>query len=252
MGINLFWTGGWDSTFRLMQVVFDLAATVQPIYVVDEVRRSTRMELHTIAAIKQAVRKKDAAAGARILPTRISARSDVPEQPAITEAFARLRKRIHIGDQYDWLARYADVYEAAPVEMAIHHGGEIYEALKRCADSDELGRYVVRSDAEDMHTVFKYFRFPLLDITKGEMREEVANRGRLGIQELAWFCHLPRANDTPCGSCSACRQVLKGGMGYRIPFSQRIQGRFKLITVHSSLGRSVATALKTSVKQLRK
>ncbi len=252
MTINLFWTGGWDSTFRLMQVVFDLATSAQPIYVVDEGRRSTRMELHTIAAIKQAVRKKDSAAGARILPTRISSRSDISEQPAITEAIARLRKRIHIGDQYDWLARYADVYESGPVEMAIHHGGEIYEALKRSADRDELGRYVVRSDAEDMYTIFKYFRFPLLDMTKDEMHEEVMSKGRQEIQELAWFCHLPRENETPCGSCSACRQVLKGGMGYRIPFPQRVEGRIKLITVHSRLGRSVATAWKNSAKKLRK
>jgi len=33
--INLFWTGGWDSTFRLIQLVFVNKKTVHPYYIID-------------------------------------------------------------------------------------------------------------------------------------------------------------------------------------------------------------------------
>jgi len=39
--VNLLWTGGWDSTFRLLQLILDTRATIQPVYVIDTARRSS-------------------------------------------------------------------------------------------------------------------------------------------------------------------------------------------------------------------
>ena len=49
---NLFWTGGWDSTFRVLQLLLLHKRSVQPYYVIDEDRRSTGMEIHTMIKIK--------------------------------------------------------------------------------------------------------------------------------------------------------------------------------------------------------
>ena len=42
--INLFWTGGWDSTFRLLQLIIVFRKRVQPYYIIDTTRKSVQNE----------------------------------------------------------------------------------------------------------------------------------------------------------------------------------------------------------------
>jgi len=51
--VNLLWTGGWDSTFRLLYLVFVEKRRVQPYYIVDTERRSTLNELKTMHLIRE-------------------------------------------------------------------------------------------------------------------------------------------------------------------------------------------------------
>lgn len=39
--VNLFWTGGWHSTFRLIQLVLLHQKVVQPYYLIDHYKKST-------------------------------------------------------------------------------------------------------------------------------------------------------------------------------------------------------------------
>lgn len=43
--IKMLWTGGWDSTFQLLQLLFVQKRRVAPFYLIDEPRQSTGMEL---------------------------------------------------------------------------------------------------------------------------------------------------------------------------------------------------------------
>ncbi len=43
---NVLWTGGWDSTFRVLELVIMKKEMVQPHYILDEDRASTQKELH--------------------------------------------------------------------------------------------------------------------------------------------------------------------------------------------------------------
>lgn len=57
--VVVFWTGGYDSTFRLCELLIDEGKTVQPIYIVDEtvdgipggIRRSWKKEIQTMDRI---------------------------------------------------------------------------------------------------------------------------------------------------------------------------------------------------------
>ena len=52
---NLFWTGGWDSTFRLLQLVVEQGRLVQPYYIIDPNRLSLRHEIKAMSDIEQAI-----------------------------------------------------------------------------------------------------------------------------------------------------------------------------------------------------
>ncbi len=51
--INLFWTGGWDSTFRLLQLIIIYQKKVQPYYIIDNNRKSVQNELLRLKNIKR-------------------------------------------------------------------------------------------------------------------------------------------------------------------------------------------------------
>ena len=46
--VNLLWTGGWDSTFRLCQLILVKRKNVQPYYIIDNKRKSLQKELITM------------------------------------------------------------------------------------------------------------------------------------------------------------------------------------------------------------
>ncbi|MEM2293044.1 MAG: hypothetical protein QXX41_07180, partial [Nitrososphaerota archaeon] len=75
--VNLFWTGGWDSTFRLLYLVFVKKKSVQPFYIVDTGRPSTLHELRAMHVIKEEVAKRDPQLANLIKPTIIVSVHDI-------------------------------------------------------------------------------------------------------------------------------------------------------------------------------
>ena len=56
--IKILWTGGWDSTFRVIELSRK-NVVIQPIYVLDSGRKSTDYELKAIDKIIQDLNKRD-------------------------------------------------------------------------------------------------------------------------------------------------------------------------------------------------
>jgi hypothetical protein len=56
--------------------------------------------------------------------------------------------------------------------------------------------------------------------------------------ENTWFCHTPLFN-SPCGTCSPCRQAIEHGLGRRIPLTGKVRNFF-------------AYTIKNSVKKMLK
>ncbi|NRR75753.1 hypothetical protein HRD57_10360 [Tetragenococcus halophilus] len=55
---NILWTGGWDSTFRVLSLVILQNKEVQPYYIIDPGRASNEVELLTMEKIKKEVVRK--------------------------------------------------------------------------------------------------------------------------------------------------------------------------------------------------
>jgi 7-cyano-7-deazaguanine synthase len=102
--INLLWTGGLDSTFRLCHLSH-YAVTVQPYYI-KEKRKSMKNEIRAMDKIRVLLSKnynKDFS----ILPTIYVDRDTIVADAEIEKSWNVLHEKYVIGSQYEYLARFA-------------------------------------------------------------------------------------------------------------------------------------------------
>jgi hypothetical protein len=219
-GVDLLWTSGWDSSFRLLQLVFDHQATVRPWYVIDEKRQSTGHEIAAMERIRDAIRRRSPAAADRIEPTRFKGLSAIREDADATARFHELRSRGALGSQYDWLSRFAAEEGIDGLELSIHRDDRAHDFVRPHVVVGGDG-YRLGDDPEDPALeLFRPFRFPLLDWTKPAMAKHAAAAGYGPVLELTWFCHRPWRGK-PCGYCNPCRFTIDEGLGRRVPLIRR-------------------------------
>ncbi len=211
----MLWTAGWDSTFRVADLLVNGNAVVQPWYAVDRYRRSTGTELATQDVIRARLAERDPAAARRLLPVRVVEVEEIPPARAITAAFRQLREQRFLGEQYEWLARLAE-HQQLTLELSIHRDDRAHDFL--AADVTEAGGsyQLVRHPGDPALEMFRRFRFPLFDTTKVQMDDAARRSGFSDLMELTWFCHTP-VRGTPCGYCNPCRYTIDEGLGRRIP-----------------------------------
>ena len=136
---EVFWTGGWDSTFRMVQLSRqDLV--IQPVYIGGDNRPSERIELATMNTIS-ALLTQHQGTKAKILPLKIVQKEDIPPNAEITEAFYEIRKSIPIGTQYEYLARYAKLNPYVEIGPECPDGeySGIVEAINAYGELIEFG-----------------------------------------------------------------------------------------------------------------
>jgi 7-cyano-7-deazaguanine synthase in queuosine biosynthesis len=242
--INLFWTGGWDSTFRLLQLLLKYKEVVQPYYALDPDRRSTAAELYAMRNIKRRLFTRFPDAKDLLLKTIYFDIVDISPNPAITDSLKQFQEKyyIGIGVQYDWLARFCNEKAIQGVElgiagvvkpgkngeMSVTELGKPWDSLHAMMTSSSKGSDRVywldpQYQGEDEYTVFHYYRFPLWELTKKDMREISRKEGLDDIMALTWFCHNPMPSYIPCGTCVPCSVAIQDGMGWRIPWTGKLR-----------------------------
>jgi hypothetical protein len=225
--IRLLWTGGWDSTFRLLDALLVRRKAVHPYYLVDPARPSTPNELRAMERIAAEVAKRQPREAAALLEPVVSSIADLRPDAEITARFERLRARSHLGGQYDWLARFAAQHGLTDLELAIHQDDRAAAFLQAHVVRDDGGgdpfyRLRDRPDDDDLK-IFQRFRFPVFDKTKRDMQRLARERGFIGLMELTWFCHVPTSDGRPCGRCNPCRYTIEEGLARRIPLYTRLR-----------------------------
>jgi len=218
--IKIFWTGGWDSTFQLLQLLFVQKRRVAPFYIIDEPRPSTGMELLTMEKIRASIRRIDGEIGRLIQPTQFHFVCDIEKQLDITKAYEAIYRRSYLGSQYDWLARFCVQHGISDLQLCIHKDDKahavVMDKVIQDANSDTIFIMDSAYSDTDEYAVFKYFAFPLLNLTKVEMEKISRTRGWSEIMANTWFCYNPKRGK-PCGVCYPCLYTLEEGLGWRIP-----------------------------------
>lgn len=214
--VNVLWTSGWDSTFRVASLLVEQERTVQPWYVQDTGRRSTKVELETQQTIRRALEELDSTVAERLLPTKSERINDIPADPEITRRYQSLFRRSFLGGQYDWLSRFAQ-WQGIILELSIHRDDTAHAFLEEEVEPLPDGTYRLRPGVDDDLSIFAPFIFPLFDLSKPDMQQRAEALGFGHIMEMTWFCFNPLLGGTPCGQCNPCKYTADEGLGRRIP-----------------------------------
>lgn len=201
---HLFWTGGWDSTFRLLQLLFEEEQQVQPHYIMRS-EQSTGTEIDTMANIRRYISRNHPEQRALLEPIIITDVASIHSNEKISGLHEKLRKEKKINKQYEILARYCYQKNVSVAELSVI----------------AIEKEIIESD------LFKSFSFPLLHMTKKEMLHEAKEKGWMEIMEMTSFCRKPKRG-RQCGMCGPCTDAIAAGLGFRLPLRSRIIGHVQL------------------------
>ena len=244
--LEALWTGGWDSTYIVLDAVLSDERPLRPHYVDDPDRPSAAHEIETMRRIHAALAQHAPEAAARLAPLRVVAKADIPAVADVDAWYAALSARTHVAPQYAWLSRYATTLEAPLALGIIRRSGGLRDVIGPELEEGEDGIRRLRSEPSDeAFELFRPFVYPTIELTKLDMRERARERGFLPLLELSWFCHEPRRNGAPCGFCTPCRDAREQGMGWRLTTGARWRGRLFDAAPGGFLKRAVRRALRS-------
>lgn len=236
--VNVLWTGGWDSTFRMLQLsTKDII--IQPFYLMDDNRVSRNFELNAMRTITEDIRNLSSTQ-CTINDTIISNVSDINEDKDITQSYKNLSKKHVIGPQYEWLARFSK--NINNLELCIDNGRAIdnnfenamktHGDLKRIVDNNKGEYFIIDKSvsSKDLINLWGNFHLPILYYLKLDMKKEAEEKGFIDIMIKTWFCHYP-INNQPCGMCDTCRQVMDKGLGFRLSNTAHVRYRLRKILI---------------------
>lgn len=215
--IPIFWTGGYDSTFRVV-ALSRCEVSIQPIYMSDN-RPSEKQELNAIEEITSLLIKHPDTK-ATILPLKIIGYNEREDDKEYREAYDRIYQKDFVGPQYIWLGVFAE--KNPNIEMSIHKDDKAisiilkYGKLKKINDTLIGDYYVVdkENSPEDIAKLWGNLHFPLVYITKKEMRDFYNKYGYSEVASKTWFCYRP-INGKPCGMCNPCKYTIEEGLTER-------------------------------------
>ncbi|MDN3643966.1 7-cyano-7-deazaguanine synthase [Lutimonas halocynthiae] len=227
--VNLLWTGGWDSTFQLLQLLLIYKCEVSPYYLIHEKRPSTGKEIRVMKQIKNYLFLNHPFTAELLKPTQYNAVGDIPPNSEISDAYRSILNKYHVGTQYEWLARFCCSKNITQMQLSVqdHENPDpshfnLKPLLKKAMIGGQESFIIdpIHMALDDFR-IFKYFTFPLMELTKIKMRKISNDLGWQDIMNMTWFCHYPTQNEKPCGICRPCIVALDESFGWRIPASRR-------------------------------
>ena len=192
---HLAWTGGYDSTYRLLYLL-ESGAKVQTHYLACRVdgRQNTASELATIQSLTHALQARYPE---QMLAPKIVSR--YPADDAIRLAFNAINSRLplphRLGNQYSELAQYAHA-EAITLEVAAEPGGRMERYLSAPHEWD----------GNHHEVAFSSLSWPTLSVIKEDMLEWAYSHdldSLLAASHSCWYSPIPGRS---CGDCEPCRR----------------------------------------------
>lgn len=216
---HLFWTGGYDSTFRLCQLLITERKKVQPVYLslwdldshkgLKARRKNVNKEIESQDKIRNELYKRFPRTKDLLLPTLHVEK--LPSNPGIQNAYVRIHKNLGFFGrditQYERMARFSWYYPY-PLEVGVENCGTgLDQATRKNRVGKGRGCQLRRklSEKEKDLEVFRRFRYPIVHLSKEQMWQEAKNCGYDKILEMTWSCWYPR-NRQPCEKCEMCKR----------------------------------------------
>lgn len=215
----IFWTGGYDSTFLLLQALIIEGYPVQPIYIkcnnLDEKfgingRNNQYEEIMTMKKIRKLIINNYPECEIRFLPTIYvySIKKDIDISQKFKNIYDDFNYFSRDISQYERMARLSINFNKN-IEVGLEKCGtgldeatnniRILEGTKHCQiDMKNISKYN-KTDFE----IFKNFRFPIVHLTKQDCKNIAVKQNIYNILQLTWTCWNPKGGKQ-CGKCPQC------------------------------------------------
>lgn len=216
--VYLFWTGGYDSTFRLCQALIDENKVVQPIYISDIIdnlpqnntrRQNQKNEYEAMKKIVQMLNNKYPRTRKTLLPLKdikkITVDDEISYHMRVLKSQGRVRRAVC---QYGAMAQVTKNL-GKNIEICVENepGSMLNKTMKGqmkclgnvCYLKDRL------ADNDKSLEIFRRFIFSTIKFSKEDMLK-IAEKGEYDdILKVTWSCWYPRGGK-PCGRCIMCRE----------------------------------------------
>lgn len=222
--IYLFWTGGYDSTFRLCQLVLN-DIPVQPIYIIDpksdgtmfERRKNRKFEIEAMNEIKKKL--KQLRPNAIILPTWYIKKVKISK-----EVYDRMYQLYKLGAVSRPISQYAAMAETSlklgiPIESGSEKGDHtiLSKAVRQYIEVIKVEMKTTSNDMIIMHNhrlgdcpeylkIFRNIRFPIINYTKEDMLAEAEKNNFKDVLTESFSCWYPDKFGIACGVCNMCKE----------------------------------------------
>lgn len=97
--IDIFWTGGLDCTFGVLEPIFVEKRILQPYYIIDSSRSSTLFELRSIEKIKAQLTPCVPFGTDLLLPLKLLLKTEIQPNEEITHSHENLINYTHMDAQ---------------------------------------------------------------------------------------------------------------------------------------------------------
>lgn len=226
-GINyVFWTGGYDSTFRICQLLLLENKVVQPIYICcgntdDDVklfdfnkqvkRANVNIEKKKMYEIRLELKKQYPEIANRLLSTWYVV--NLKENIEITDKYKNIHKYLGFFSrnitQYERMARFS-IEMDLPIEICVENCGIGMDKATKdirigVGDTCKISVEYMPVKYMDM-IIFKNLRYPIVHLTKENMKLISLNNGFYSILQMTWSCWFPTPDCKPCGKCKMCSE----------------------------------------------
>jgi hypothetical protein len=224
---NLFWTGGFDSTFRLLQLIDDSDITQINLYyislVIDNLessdirRKSTQFEIDTMNLILQSIDiskiKNFNIIGQNNQLLHYSFQFNFPFMNYIQMDSIKYsdKNKVLFFDlfvdnivhrpisQWGGITQVLDDLDI-DAEICLEKGGGIWSKIKNLVVDGKID-----FDRYPPLRAFIRYEIPLVDLDRDEMVEISKDRNWIDILRLTWSCWYPK-NGQECGKCFTCQR----------------------------------------------
>jgi len=218
------WTGGYDSTFRVCQLIH-AGKRVQPIYLgMDDVddegtklfriqRKNKKSELQAMKQIRRSLEAIYPDAQYLLLPTLyinelIKPNSEIKK--CASYLYSKLGWFTRNVNQYERILQIA--YQSSePLEICIENANDgLSKSIKKFVMGVEKNCRLIDKlpDKYKCACVFGMIRFPVIHLTKDDMLDIATKEGYQHVLAYSWSCWTPVVVNgifVPCGQCDMCR-----------------------------------------------
>lgn len=209
---NVFWTGGLDSSFRVIDLLLTSNEPVQPHYVVRH-EASTGNEIDAMNNIRREFGKKYPELRPNFLPTIYINEDLIPRSREVDEAVEKIRETVRVHEQYQILAQYCQSAKIKHIDLTYER--DIHTDPKKHKVANLFGNTFP----------FEAWHNPSLELTKRDCYHKALDNGWDDILNLTSFCRRPRKRNEPCGVCGPCNDVANNDMGFRLSIRSRTKAR---------------------------